>query len=74
MTSLDACLPALREISRSAEHVKAWLEVYSGSCDIYRFQRTEREVEMDTLMWRNLKVLGWGTYVCCMLHVAWSSS
>lgn len=59
--SMEDCLKDLGEIAHSAEHVKLWLEVYSGSCDVYNFQRTEKEVAMDTVMWRNLKVtLGWG--------------
>ena len=54
--SLDKCLANLEEISQSAEHVKLWLEVYSKSCDIYRFERTEKDVQMNPLIWRNLKV------------------
>ncbi len=54
--SLDECLEKLEQISHSAEHVKLWLEVYSKSCDIYRFERTEKDVQMNPLIWRNLKV------------------
>ena len=54
--SLTNCLANLDRIAHSAEHVKLWLEVYSKSCDIYRFERTEKDVRMNPLIWRNLKV------------------
>ena len=54
--SIEDCLKDLGKIAHSAEHVKLWLEMYSGSCDIYSFRRTKKAAAMNTVMWRNLKV------------------
>ena len=55
--SIEDCLKDLGEIAHSAEHVKLWLEMYSGSCDIHHFRRTKKAAAMSTvIMWRNLKV------------------
>ena len=53
---LDECLTNMEAIAYSAEHVKLWVEVFSKSCDIYRFERTEKKGEMNSMMLRNLKV------------------
>ena len=68
--SLDACLGDLNEIAYSAEHVKLWVELYSGSCDVYRFERTEKEPRMNSLIWRNLKVLYVRMYSNALGHIA----
>ena len=54
--SLESCLEDLAGIAHSAEHVKLWLEMYSKSCDVYSFNRTQKPVKMNSLLWRNLKV------------------
>ena len=54
--SLEGCFEDLQEIARSAEHVKLWMEMYSSSCDIYRFERTEKDVGINTMFGRSLKV------------------
>ena len=71
--TLEDCLASLEQIADSAEHVKLWLEVYSRSCDIYRFERTEKEELMNPLIWRNLKVSSTLLYTIihlCHLQIA----
>jgi len=63
--SLNGCLEDLDGVSHSAEHVKLWLEFYSGTCDIYRFNRTEKEPQMNSVVWRNLKVFSCAVWGAC---------
>ena len=54
--TLDECLTTMDAVADSAEHVKLWVEVFSKSCDIYRYERTEKKGQMNSMILRNLKV------------------
>lgn len=51
-TSVERCLADLHQMVHSAEHVKLWLEVYSRSCNVFRFQRTEKELRDSDQLWK----------------------
>ena len=51
-STLPSCLQQLDQIAESAEHVKLWSELYSELCDIYRYNRTEKDVRMSDQVWK----------------------
>ena len=63
--SLDQCVEQLPAIAASAEHVKLWTELYSGSCMVIGMNRTHREMingDLSALDWKVL--VFFTTYVC----------
>ena len=43
-SSLDKCIEDLDLLARSAQHVKLWTELFSGSCAVIRMNRTAKEI------------------------------
>ena len=50
--TLDDCLDDLHSIVHSAEHVKLWTELFSGSCAVFRMNRTKKEIMETSEMWK----------------------
>ena len=55
---LSDCLEKLEEIARSAEHVKLWIELFSGTCITFQTRRTTEEPRDRPIVFiENLKVM-----------------
>lgn len=55
---LHDCLENLEEIARSAEHVKLWVELFSGTCATFLSNRTTEETrDRPNIFIENLKVV-----------------
>ena len=62
--SLDYCLENFHKLASSADHVKLWMEVYSGTCAAFLVNRTtEQERDIPNLYLLNLKVSLLETFV-----------
>ena len=64
-STLGNCLANLDHLKKNSEHVKIWVEPYSDFCDIYTFNRTDKEVQLSDQMWKiGVKVISvWGEVV-----------
>lgn len=55
--SLDQCVEDLDLLAHSAQHVKLWTELFSGTCAVIRMNRTTKEiVKTDSMRMLDLKV------------------
>ena len=55
--SLDYCVVNFHKIASGADHVKLWMEIYSGTCAAFSVNRTtEQERDIPNLYLLNLKV------------------
>ena len=50
--SLEYCLEDLNTLLHSAEHVKLWVELYSETCDVFTYTRTDKEIQTIDKYWK----------------------
>ena len=66
MSNISRCLEDLKELSASGEHVKLWLEMYSGHCLIFRYSRTDKRTPVSHQLWKFAVKVGLGGSVLCI--------
>ncbi len=56
--TLNSCIADLDIIAHSAESVKLWMNAYAGTCDVYRYDRTDEDIQTaGETKWINFKVI-----------------
>ena len=56
-TSLTDCIDNVDDIIKSAPFVKLWIEIYSGSCVVFRYHKTNKPKRGSEEIWKmDLKV------------------